>query len=268
MVRVDSLGTQSPTLQTGHAWTRTTGKIMELSQAELELGFWPARQLGGLIPTAIKSPDEFAGGDSLNIACTQSGLTPTRQRALVREWCKLLPELRVRTLVFSSKVSQDLFESACAVPDLEHLSVKWSSIRSMEAVSGATTLSALFLGSSPSTESLTPLSRVTTLKHLFVQGVPDPVDLSMVESLGSLREFGLSAGRGRRIKVQTLAPVGSLQHLRMLWLVSVQLLNDGLLPLHSLQNLTSLRTTISEKSKDFQALCAAVPTLKHFRRVG
>lgn len=241
---------------------------MNLSQEELEFGYWPARNLRGLFPSAIRRPEEFTESNTLNLACTQTGLSASRQKALVREWCSLLPQLKLKTLVFSSKVSQELFDAACQIPGLEALSVKWSSVRSLDALSNAGDIRALFLGGTPAAESLVPLSSLTALEHLFVEGVPDPVDLSIVESLQFLREFGLSAVRGRKIKVRTLGPLATLELLEVLWLVDVKVLDGGLLPLYSLNRLCSFRTTISQDSKDFQALLSAVPSIKYLRRVG
>ena len=231
-------------------------------------GYWPARRLRGEIPPAVRFTDEYSGSDVLNIACTQTDLTLSRQEKLIDEWCIRLPQLSIRTLVFSSKVPQRLFDAACAVPGLEALSIKWSSIASLDAISQAASLRSLFIGSSPAVQSLLPLSRLLRLEHLFIENIQGPVDLTFVEVLGNLREFGLSAARGRTLQVQTLAPLSSLTQLEMLWLVSLQLQNDGLAPLHALSNLASLRTTIKSSSKELKDLCAAIPSLKHFQSVG
>jgi len=106
------------------------------------------------------------------------------------------------------------------------------------------------------------------MEHLFIENVQEPVDLSFVETLTELREFGLSATRGHKMQVRTLEPLASLAWLEMLWLVSIQVLHDGLNPLYSLNNLASLRTAIKPTSKEFQELCSAVPTLKYFQPVG
>ena len=241
---------------------------MTRAHDELVLGYWPARQLRGDIPDAVREPDQYRGASILNIACTQTELPRSRQEKLVDEWCARLPTLKVRTLVFSSKVPQRLFEAACAVPRLEALSIKWSSIASLAAISNARSLRAFFLGSSPGVASLAPLSALTALEQLFIENVQGPVDLSCIEALCELREFGLSAARGRKLQVQTLEPLRSLGRLEMLWLVSLQVLHGGLAPLHSLRKLASLRTTINASSKEFKELCAAVPTLKHFQPVG
>lgn len=241
---------------------------MKLPHDELVFGYWPARQLRGDIPPPVREPGQYPGSSVLNVACTQTGLPKSRQEELVDEWCSQLPKLPIRTLVFSSKVPQRLFDAACSVPQLEALSVKWSAITSLVALSQATSLRALFLGSSPGVTSLDPLSSLAGLEHLFIENVQDPVDLSFVKGLANLREFGLSASRGRKLQVRTLEPLGSLTQLEILWLVSLQVQQGGLNPLHSLRNLASLRTTIRASSTELRELCAAVPTLKHFQPVG
>jgi hypothetical protein len=96
----------------------------------------------------------------------------------------------------------------------------------------------------------------------------DVVDLSFVKSLAGLREFGLSATRGRKLRVHSLEPLGSLTQIELLWLVSLQVQEGGLKPLYSLRNLASLRTNIKASSVELRELRAAVPTLKYFQPVG
>lgn len=241
---------------------------MALPHDELVFGYWPARQLRGDIPLPIRDPSEYLGSSTLNIACTQTDLSRSRQERLVDEWCSRLPTLPIKTLAFSSKVPQRLFEAACAVPQLEALSIKWSSIASLDAILNATKLRALFLGSSPSVTCLNPLSRLTGLEHLFIENVQQPVDISFIRELSRLHEFGLSAARGRKLQVLSLTPLASLSQLELLWLVDLQIQHDCLNPLHSLRNLASLRTTIKSSSKELRELCVAVPMLKHFQPVG
>ncbi|MBC5781638.1 hypothetical protein H8N03_01700 [Ramlibacter sp. USB13] len=180
----------------------------------------------------------------------------------------MLPSLAVKTLVLSSKVPQRLFDAACSVPGLEALHVKWSAIESLEAVRKLRSLRALFLGSSPGIACLAPISSLCGLEHLFIENVQDPVDLSFLEELRELREFGLAAPRGRQLRVRTLEPLGSLPHVQLLWLVGLQVQEGGLAPLHSLRQLASLRTTMKASSTELRALRAAVPTLRHFQPVG
>jgi hypothetical protein len=234
----------------------------------LRYGYWPARQLNGEIPPAIKDPEAYEGFDVLNITHTQTGLSRSQQRQHTQAWIEFLPTVPATTIVLSSKVSDDLFAAACAAPQLEALSVKWSSITTLEPLRQAASLKALFFGSSPTVEDLAPLGELTQLRWLFIENVKAPVDLSFVAGLKELREFGLSASRGKKLAVKSLAPLAGLSDLEMLWLVSLQVEEGGLAPLHSLQRLVSLRSTIKKNSPEFQALCQAVPSLKYFQPVG
>jgi hypothetical protein len=187
---------------------------------------------------------------------------------LVEDWVRCLPTIQATTIVFSSKVSQELFDAACAAPQLKALSIKWTSCTSLAGLLRTRGLRALFIGSSPKVTDLSPLASLVTLQHLFIENVAAPVDLSPVGSLVELREFGLSAARGQRLPVLSLDPLASLAALEMLWLVSLQIQQGKLHPLHQLQNLKSLRTTIRATSPEFKSLCAALPSLEFFNAVG
>lgn len=234
----------------------------------LRYGYWPHRQLSGDIPSAIQNVDDYNGSDVLNVACTQTGLSASKQRRLVEGWVNELPNVPATTIVFSTKVSQNLFDAACQAPELEALNIKWSSAKSLRSIQAAEKLKAFFLGSSPGIADLRPLASLSNLKYLFVENVLDPVDLEFLRDLGELSEFGLSANRGRKMKVLTLEPIASAAQLEMIWLVSLKIMEGGLKPLHSLQHLTSLRSTFKQDSKEFMELCRAVPSLQYFQPVG
>jgi len=242
--------------------------VNALSREELLFGYWPARQMAGDIPPPVRFPADYASGSALNVACTQTALSKAKQDQLVDAWCELLPRLAVKTLAFSSKVPQRLFDAACAVPGLQALSVKWSGITALDAIARATSLRALFLGSSPGVGSVAPLSSLSCMEHLFIENVQEPVDLSFVTALPQLREFGLSAPRGRKLRVRNLEPLRDLAHLEVLWLVSLQVEQGGLAPLHGLHRLASLRTNLRASSPELQALRAALPGLRHLQAVG
>ena len=234
----------------------------------IRYGYWTSRQLNGEIPAPVQSPSDYNGGEVLNVACTQTGLPRGQQKRLVDEWIERLTRVPATTIVFSSKVSQELFAAACAAPHLEALNVKWSSITSLEPLGQCQSLKAFFLGSSPSIEDLVPLSQLSELRWLFVENVAAPVDLSFVDGLGELREFGISASRGKKLSVKSLVPLASLKRLEMLWLVSIRMEEGGLKPLERLDRLESFRSTVRKNSREFKDLCAALPSLKYFQPVG
>jgi hypothetical protein len=239
---------------------------MLLSEHLLTYGYWPSRQLSGQNPSPIRHPDEYAGSDVVNIACTQTGLSPREQRNLVEAWCSLLPELPVKIILFSSKASQKLFEAAVANPRLEALFLKWSSVESIGAVAEHPALEALYVGDSPSLTGLDHLSSLPKLLHLFVQGVRESADLTFAGKLPSLVEFGLSGG-SRPLRVESLEPLQALQSLAILWLVRVRPVSGGLEPLHRLTGLKSFRTSLSLQSDEVVALRNAVPALQYLQPV-
>lgn len=240
---------------------------MDDDMEQLRYGYWPHRQLTGDIPSPIRSPADYKGGRSVNIACTQTGLTVSRQRRLVAQWVNDLPNIPAETVVFSSKVSQNLLDAACAAPNLRALSIKWSSAQSLDGLRSASKLQSLFLGSSPSISDLRPFAAVHHLRHLFIENVAGPIDLDFLRPLDCLKELGLSGARRRKVEVLSLEPVASKSQIEMLWLVRVRIINGGLRPLHSLSNLKSLRTTIRHNSPEFKELCSAIPTLQLFQPV-
>lgn len=239
---------------------------MSLSEHVLTFGYWPARQLSGQNPAAICHPQEYAGSDVVNIACTQTGLQPRQQRNLVDAWCSLLPELPVKTILFSSKVNQDLFEAAAANSKLEALFLKWSSVASIAALTGHPALTALYVGSSPSLTGLERLATIPRLQYLFLEGVRESADLAFAGQLPKLVEFGLSGG-SRPLRVESFKPLQALERLAILWLVRVRPLSGGLEPLHRLSGLRSFRTSLDLQCDEVVALRNALPALKYFQPV-
>lgn len=239
---------------------------MSLSEHQLRYGYWPSRQLSGRNPNPIRYPAEYTGADTLNLACTQTALSTHAQRKLVQEWCSLLPRLPVKTILFSSKVNQALFDAAAANSDLEALFVKWSSVASLGSVAEHPRLASLHLGDSPSATGLDHLSRLPALRHLFLAGVREASDLSFAKELPNLVEFGLSGG-SKPLAVESLEPLGGMHELAVLWLVRVRPRIGGLEPLRHLKRLQSFRSSFGATSREMLELGSVIPGLKYFQPV-
>lgn len=237
-----------------------------LSEHLLTYGYWPSRQLSGQNPDSIRHPDEYTGSDVVNVACTQTGLPAGEQRRLVEAWCSILPVLPAKTVLFSSKVSQNLFEAAVANPKLEALSLKWSSLGSIGALAEHPALEALYLGDSPSLTGLNHLCSLPKLRHLFVQGVRESSDLKFASRLSKLVEFGLSGG-SKPLHVASLEPLQAMQSLAILWLVRVRPGSEGLKPLHRLAHLQSFRTSLNLHSDEVVELRKTIPALQYLQPV-
>jgi hypothetical protein len=211
---------------------------MLLPEHQLTFGYWPSRQLAGQNPGPILYPRDYDGSDTVNLSCTQTNLSASEQRKLVKNWCSLLPQLPVKTILFSSKANQELFDAAVTNPGLESLFVKWSSVKSISALVRHPTLMAFYLGDSPSATGLGDLSSLPALRHLFVQGVQEAANLDFAARLHTLVEFGLSGG-SRPLTVETLEPLAQMQSLAILWLVRIRPRSGALKPLHRLTQLQS-----------------------------
>jgi hypothetical protein len=234
-----------------------------LSANELQNGYWGSRQLAGDFPTtSVVRPDEFKGGDVLSLACTQTSLPAAEQRKLVKAWCTLLPQLQLKTLLFTSKVSQELFDAATQIERLHALSIKWSSIKSISSVTHCKSLTALDIGSSPSMKGLELLAQLPRLRSLCVENVKEAQSLSFAANLAGLEEFGASGSMWTDLKIDSLWPLEDMQNLELLWLTGVKVSRDGLLPLHGLRKLKTLHCAYTFRASEFSALRSAVPSLE------
>jgi hypothetical protein len=108
---------------------------MELSERDIEQGYWYYRPEEQFPPKSIMFPYEYEGDHRLNVICTQTDLSSSRQKKLVEEWCQTFPKLKnVKILWLSSRVNQDLFEAVCEMKNLIGLNMKWGAIKRIDSI--------------------------------------------------------------------------------------------------------------------------------------
>lgn len=207
-------------------------------QSSYEPSVWNRLAQGGRQPRSIRSPDQWAGGETLSVACTQTELPAREQRALVQAWCEVLPTLTgLKTLWFTSRVPQDLFDAACRIPGLEGLWLKWNGLRSIAAAEGHATLKQLHLGESASLESLDAPHRMPALRWFQVDGVRKLATLEPLRGLEGLEGLGFTGGDGKGLEVPSFEPLSALTGLRWLHLGAVRPADGSLRPLGGLTGL-------------------------------
>jgi hypothetical protein len=190
-----------------------------------------------VVPT-IRHPDELTRSVRLCISCTQTELPAAQQRKLVNHWCEVLPTLdRVRSLRFDSNVTQNLFDAACQMKNLEALWIKWSGIKSLAELRNCQALRRLYIGSSAQIQSIEPLGKMTGLLTLGLQNLKRITDLSPLSSLTELEELSIDGGIWGHQVVDSLAPLAELTSLKWLHLGGVRSLDDSLRPLAALRKL-------------------------------
>lgn len=224
--------------------------------------FWYHRPGDGHPPPSVRWPHELDGSDRVAVACTQTDLPASRQRALVKEWCELLPTLEgVRLLWLSSRVSQALFDAACRVPGLEGLYVEWSGVRSLEALDEAGDLRYLHLGSSASVESLEPVSRRTRLRWLGLENLRRIRDLGPLEALTGLEGLAVEGSMWTTWHVETLTPIGRLHDLRFLAIANLKAGDGTLRPLFPLRKLRHFHAALWWDDDELEELRRLNPEL-------
>lgn len=206
--------------------------------------FWYHRPTRNFPPRSIRDPEQWEGGERLSLAVTQTDLKPAEQKKLVQRWCELLPTLKdVRFLWFHSRVSPELFEAACQLPNLEGLYVKWSGIKDFTPITKlAGTLRYLHMGSSPSLEPLDVLSELPLLEWLELENVRAAAQLEFVSTLKSLRGLGLHGDTNslKALKVASLSPLAGLDKLTWLSLSALRSEDESLAILATLPSLRYL----------------------------
>jgi hypothetical protein len=206
--------------------------------------YWYHRPTLSFPPKAVRLPSEYDGGERLSLSITQLDLAAAKQKALVREWCAVLPTLSgVRTLWFHSRVSQEMFEAACAMPGLQGLYVKWSGIATLAPIAGHPTLTHFHLGGAPSATGLEALASVRHLVDLELWNVAAAGDLGFVEGMTGLKALELSGDGNspKALKIASLAPLRALRSLERLTLSCMRLADGSLAPLADLPALKILR---------------------------
>ncbi|SIQ69466.1 hypothetical protein [Marinobacterium stanieri] len=227
--------------------------------------FWYHRPTRDFPPKSIRHPSEYDGGDRINIVCTQTELKPSEQKKLVQSWCEALPGLdKVEYIWFSSRANQQLFDAVCQMKSIKGLSIKWSGIKSIEAVAHAKTLKYLSIGSSPSITPLAPLAELPLLEWLELENIRASADLSFVSGLTGLKGLRV-AGDGhspKYLNVERLEPLLSLQSLYWLSLNVVKVQQGGLAPLARLRALKYLFLSNKYEMEDVAALVGSRPDIE------
>ncbi len=227
--------------------------------------FWYHRPTKDFPPKSVRYPSDYDGSDRINIICTQTDLKPSEQKKLVKSWCDALPSMdKVEYIWFSSRTTQELFDSVCEMKSLKGLYVKWSGIKSIDSIVNAKNLKYLHIGSSPSLSPLDPLNKLPNLEWLELENIRACSDLSFTKNLTSLKGLSI-AGDGNSIKylkAKTLEPLTALQELYWLSLGTFMVEQDGLLPLAKLRKLKYLSISNKYKMEDVAALAGARPDLE------
>ncbi len=228
--------------------------------------YWHHRPTRDFPPKSIRQPEDYTGGERLSLAITQTNLPAKEQKALVKRWCELLPTLtNVKTLWFQSRTSQDMFDAACAVPNLEGLYIKWGALTDMTPITRAQNLKALHIGGSPSMQHLEALTGLPNLQWLELENIKALADPGFVGQLTRLRGLSLAGGdigTGNVVKMDSLSALAGLKDLEWLALSYLRVADESLAPLAELPKLKVLLISNQFPAREYAWLAGRRPDIQ------
>ena len=212
----------------------------------------------------IQNVEDYQPREVLSLAITQlESLTPAQQKKLVSRWCEVLPTLKeVKSLGFFSRVTQEMFDAACAMPNVEHLYVKWSAITHLRELPGAQKLRHLRIGSSSKLEGIEELSQMRNLTKLSLEQFNKIDDFTPISHLTQLEGLGIDGSMWTRQRLRSLNPLARLTELRHLTLTNTQAADKSFDPLLGLHKLERFYCSWNYPEAEFAKL-KRLPNLKH-----
>lgn len=237
---------------------------MGLSPGQVRHGFWNWSSSKGWPPGHITRFEDCRPSELLSLNITQlDDFSASQQRKIVDRWCEELPNLSgVRYLWFVSRVNQKIFDAACRVPDLEGMFVKWSGVRSIDALRSAKGLRHLHLGSSSQVESIDVLGDLQGLATLDLQQLNRISDFGVLARLTSLEGLGIDGGMWKAQKIDTLEPLSALRNLKYLTLIHTRLRDGSFDPLLKLAGLIRFESSWNYPESEFEKL-KSLPNLRY-----
>jgi len=213
--------------------------------------FWYWNPEDRFPPEPLTKPEQFEGGERINIACTQTNLSAREERSIIKAWCELLPHLNgIRFLWFSSRVRQEMFDATCQLSSLEGLYIKWSGIVDLDNLQRLEGLKYFHLGQSSRLNSIEPLGNCHGLRWLGLELLSRIRDLKSLEPLVELEGLSLEGSMSTPWRVSSLEPLLHLTELRYLSIANLRSEDRSLGGVLSLEKLVTFRYGAWWKAKE------------------
>jgi hypothetical protein len=188
-------------------------------------------------PRAIVHPSEYTGADTVSISWDMGAVPDKEMRKVCQAWCDALPAMtQVRALRLWTRVPQAVFDAACAMPNLEYLDIKWSSLTHLDAIAALRGLRWFVLGSSTKLTSLEPLRSLAHLHTLELENIKLIDDFTPLQALTSLRRLAVTGSMWTRQKIGSLEPFA-----HMTWLEALAVDTAAVESIRPLARLTGLK---------------------------
>ncbi len=239
---------------------------MKFSEEQYKYGFWRVDMKNNFPPKSITNPNEYKHSKSVNVFCTQQNNLPlSEQKKLVQEWVDFLPQCQNLEYVwFSSRVNQELFDSACKLKKLKGLHIKWSGIKKLDKISSLKDLKYLYIGTSGSIENIKPLKSLEELEAIHLEAFGKITDFSVLSNLANLKFLEIEGSMEKKQKVDSFTWVNKLDKLIFFSAAAVNLSKKDSNFIFNLKNLKTLNWPFSLSDGDIKKLEFELPKLENF----
>jgi len=242
------------------------GKTMNLTNNDIEKGYWYHLKEPEFPPEVISYPKEYSGGSKLCLACTQLDIKRSEQIKLSKEWCELLPTFtNLQFIWFYSRVTQDLFDAVCDNPNIVGFYTKWSgnAITDISKLEKLQKLRYLHMGSCTSLDNIDVFMKMNQLIVLEIENFKKISDISVLSGMKQLEGLGVMGDIWTTQRVNSLEPISKLTNLRYLLLQNLRSNDKTLASLVSLKQLIRLDAPFWFPKEDFKLLRESLPNLKY-----
>lgn len=236
-----------------------------MTEKQIEHGFWLLDKRNDFPPDSITYPNEYKRTKRASIACTQlPEVKPSEQKKLVKQWTQFLPTCQeIEMPWFPTQISQELFDSACMLRNLEGLNIKWSSIKSLDKITELQSLKYLRIGNSAKIESISPLTSLKNIEVLVIENFKKITDFSALAAIPNLKFLTIEGGMYTKQKVDSFEFVCELKNLIYFSTTMISCKDKKIDPILKLKNLITLNWAFDLSDKEMQCLKDELPNLRY-----
>ena len=174
-----------------------------------------------------------------------------------------IADLRNLRCLWARQANQEFIEEISRLENLELLHVDGLTANALTALGRNRKLRRLLLIGGTKIEDLDWVASLpSTLEVLFLENFSRVSDVSAIGQLSNLTALGIEGGITTHVRIDTLAPLARLHHLRSLFLASARVQDKSLSPLHRLTRLERLECTARFPDREFIELRNSLPNLE------
>lgn len=186
--------------------------------------------VGGFPPKqSLIRVEDWDGSGQISVWCTQlpAAEYSNQEKLILSEWLRFLTEKpdSLTALHFNSKVSQELFNAACAQRCLQELRFKWGSYKDLSELRRLTGLRYLYIGSGAGVTDCEPLAALERLEVLSLENFRKITDYGCLAGLKNLKQLCIEGSLWTAAAVESLDFLRELPALRSVIFRNVRVLN-------------------------------------------